>query len=153
MADLSSTLRLQLRSAVVAGGGLLREAAGGIRDGLEQLQTDPSPSQRQLSLERELEQARRDGRWLSDDERQELLAERLHLQQGAIADQQRRRSLVILLVVSLLLPPFWPLALGLTAYLLFPRTTRRLTVVALALTGVGVVVLIALLVALLVAWL
>jgi hypothetical protein len=41
----------------------------------------------------------------------------------------------------------------LTAYLLFPRTTRRLTVVALALTGVGVVVLIALLVALLVAWL
>jgi hypothetical protein len=61
--------------------------------------------------------------------------------------------LVILLVVSLLLPPFWPLALGLTAYLLFPRTTRRLTVVALALTGVGVVVLIALLVTLLVAWL
>ena len=138
MADLSSTLRLQLRSAVVAGGGLLRE---------------PSPSPRQLSLERELEQARRDGRWLSDDERQELVAERLHLQQSALADQQRRRSLLILLVVSLLLPPFWPLALGLTAYLLFPRTTRRLTVVALALTGVGVVLLVALIVTLLVAWL
>ena len=60
MADLSSTLRLQLRSAVVAGGGLLREAAGGIRDGLVQLQAEPSPSPRQLSLERELEQARRE---------------------------------------------------------------------------------------------
>lgn len=110
MADLSSTLRLQLRSAVVAGGGLLREAAGGIRDGLVQLQAEPSPSPRQLSLERELEQARRDGRWLSDDERQELVAERLHLQQSALADQQRRRSLLILLVVSLLLPRSgrWP---------------------------------------------
>jgi hypothetical protein len=152
MADSSSVpIRLQLRSAVLAGGGLLREAAAGLREGLEQLQAMPAPSQRQLSLERELEQARCDGRWLSDGERQELLEEQERLRQSALADQQRRRSLLILLVVSLLLPPFWPLAIGLTAYLLFPRTTRRLTLVALALSGVGVVLLIALLVTVLMA--
>jgi len=135
---------VQLRSAVLAGGGLLREAAGGIRDGLELLQAPPATTERQLSLERDLEQARRDGRWLSDEERQELLEERDRLRRNAEAEQQRRRSLLMLLVVSLLLPPFWPLAIGLTAYLLFPRTTRRLTLVALALTGVGVVLAIVL---------
>lgn len=139
-----SPIRVQLRSAVLAGGGLLREAAGGIRDGLELLQAPPAATERQLSLERDLEQARRDGRWLSDEERQELLEERDRLRRNAEAEQQRRRSLLMLLVVSLLLPPFWPLAIGLTAYLLFPRTTRRLTLVALALTGVGVVLAIVL---------
>lgn len=97
------------------------------------------------TLERELAEARRRGRWLSDDERQALeIARQQQAQQRALGRQQRLR-LVLLLVVCLLLPPFWPLALGLTAYLLFPRTTLRLGVVALALLvllGVGLAALI-----------
>ena len=153
MADSPTPIRRHLRSAVVSGGWLLREAAVGLREGLEQLQAPVETSQRQQNLERELEQARRDGRWLSDDERHELQAERERLQQRGLAEQRQRRSLLTLLVVSLLLPPFWPLAFGLTAYLLFPRTTRRLTLAAIALTGVGVLVVVALIVMALVAWL
>lgn len=99
----------------------------------------------QPTLERELAEARRRGRWLSDDERQALaMAEHQQAQQLTLGRQQRLR-LLVLLVVCLLLPPFWPMAVGLTAYLLFPRTTLRLGVVALALLvllGVGLAALI-----------
>ena len=138
-----SVLRRQLRNAVVSGGMVLREAATGVREGLDLLQTPVQERQRLAQLERELEEARLDGRWISDDERAELAAERQASLSRLQAEQRQRRSLLTLLVVSILLPPFWPLAVGLTAYLLFPRTTRRLTVAALALTGVGVVLLIA----------
>ena len=144
-------LRRQLRNAVVSGGTVLREAAGGVREGLDLLQTPPQERDRLNRLERELEEARRDGRWLSDDERAELAAERDAALQRRDAELRQRRLLLTLLVISILLPPLWPVALGLTAYLLFPRTTRRLTLAALALTGVGVVLLIALIIAVLVA--
>lgn len=79
-----------------------------------------------VQLERDLELARLHGRWLSDDEQ-------------ALLDHQRqqRRKLTALLVVCVLIPPLWPLALGLALYLLFPDTTRRLAVGL----GVGVAVL------------
>lgn len=100
---------------------------------------------RQPTLERELAEARRRGRWLSDDEHTQLhLAEQQQAQQLAQGRQQRLR-LLVLLGVCLLLPPFWPLALGLTAYMLFPRTTLKLGVVALVLLvllGVGLAALI-----------
>ena len=103
----------------------------------------------QPSLERELAEARRRGRWLSDEERQAVaMAELEQAQQLHLARQQRWRLLVLLLV-CLLLPPFWPLAIGLTAYLLFPRTTLRLGVVALALLmllGIGLAALITVLI-------
>ena len=146
-----SLLRRQLRNAVVSGGTVLREAAGGVCEGLDLLQTPPQERDRLNRLERELEEARRDGRWLSDDERAELAAERDAALQRRDAELRQRRLLLTLLVISILLPPLWPVALGLTAYLLFPRTTRRLTLAALALTGVGVVLLIALIIAVLVA--
>ena len=146
-----SLLRRQLRNAVVSGGTVLREAAGGVREGLDLLQTPPQERDRLNRLERELEEARRDGRWLSDDERAELAAERDAALQRRDAELRQRRLLLTLLVISVLLPPLWPVALGLTAYLLFPRTTRRLTLAALALTGVGVVLLIVLIIAVLVA--
>ena len=146
-----SLLRRQLRNAVVSGGTVLREAAGGVREGLDLLQTPPQERDRLNRLERELEEARRDGRWLSDDERAELAAERDAALQRRDAELRQRRLLLTLLVISILLPPLWPVALGLTAYLLFPRTTRRLTLAALALIGVGVVLLIALIIAVLVA--
>lgn len=145
-----SLLRRQLRLAVVTGGSVLREAAGGLREGLQQLQAPPGQRDALHQLELELEEARRQGRWLSDDERAELEAGRQAELRRRAGEQRQRQSLLILLVVSILLPPFWPLALGLTAYLLFPRTTRRLTVAALALTGIGVLVLIVAVIALLV---
>lgn len=145
-----SLLRRQLRNAVVSGGSVLREAADGLREGLQLLQTSPQERERLARLERELEEARRDGRWLSDDERAEMAAEREDSLRRQAGELRQRRSLLTLLVVSILLPPFWPLALGLTAYLLFPRTTRRLTVAVLVLTVIGVLLLIAAVIAVLV---
>lgn len=106
--------------------------------------------QRQLQLESELEEARRLGRWLSDEEREQIARERALLDQRFLQEQRRRRSLLLLLAVCLLLPPFWPLAVGLMAYLVFPRTTRTLTIVLAVLAVVGVVLLVAALIALLV---
>lgn len=106
-------------------------------------------------LERELEQARRHGRWLADDELALLQEQR----QAEIALHQqnriRRRKLLLLTAICVLIPPLWPVALGLTLYLLFPRTTRRYGlmagVIVLALGGLFTVLLVTLLVALLLA--
>ena len=73
-------------------------------------------------LEDELDRAKGLGRWLSDDEQAELdraadaVAERLE------ARKRRQRKLVVLTAVCLLIPPLWPLALGLTLFLLYPDT-------------------------------
>lgn len=85
------------------------------------------------ALERELAEARRRGRWLSDDELQGLERERQWQEQQLAHGRRQRWRLLLLLGVCLILPPFWPLALGITAYLLFPRTTVRLGLVALVL--------------------
>ena len=106
-------------------------------------------------LERELEQARRHGRWLADDELALLQEQR----QAEIALHQqnriRRRKLLLLTAICVLIPPLWPVALGLMLYQLFPRTTRRYGlmagVIVLALGGLFTVLLVTLLVALLLA--
>jgi len=83
-----------------------------------------------LQLEQELEEARLHGRWLSDDERH-AIAEQQRQQSAALEKQrQHRRKLIILTAVCVLIPPLWPLAIGLTLYLLFPRTTKKLGLVA-----------------------
>ena len=115
---------------------------------------DPAVSS--LRLERELEEARLHGRWLSDDERTEIAEQQR--QQTVLAERQRdhRRKLIILTVVCVVIPPLWPVALGLTLYLLFPRTTKRLGLVAgisllvggLLLTGLIVSIVAAILMAL-----
>jgi len=94
-------------------------------------------------LEQELEQARRLGRWLADDE---LLVLRQQEQQAlAMAQRQRqtRRKLVLLTAVCVLIPPLWPLALGLTLYLLFPQTIKRfgLVIGGLVLVAAALVVM------------
>lgn len=81
-------------------------------------------------LERELEQARQHGRWLSDDERVALDREQQQAVDQAQGQRQNRRKLILLTGVCLLLPPLWPLALGLMLVLLFPRTTRRFGLIA-----------------------
>lgn len=153
MAEPASPIRRQVHRAVLVGASALRDAGAGLRDGLQQLREDPALLDRRQALERELELARREGRWLSDDERQQLAVEQQQLTDLAQREQRRRRSLLLLALVSLLLPPFWPLALLLFAYLLFPRTTSRLTVLALVLTAVAVLLLFGLLIALCLSWL
>ena len=81
-------------------------------------------------LEDELDRAKARGRWLSDDEQaaldREADAEALLVE----AKQQRDRKLMILTGVCLLIPPLWPVALGLTLFLLYPDTMAKLGLVA-----------------------
>ncbi|QVL53980.1 MAG: hypothetical protein KFB97_06585 [Cyanobium sp. M30B3] len=113
-----------------------------------------TPQARRIrQLERDLEEARRIGRWLSDDERAQRALEQQRLQEELQEQRQQRRKLLAVLVVSLLLPPLWPLAIALTLYLLFPATTLRLAVATgvslLALGGLLAVLITTLVVALL----
>lgn len=90
-----------------------------------------------LQLEQELEEARLHGRWLSDDERN-AIAEQKRQQSAALEKQrQHRRKLIILTAICVVIPPLWPVAIGLTLYLLFPRTTKQLGLVA----GISLLVL------------
>jgi hypothetical protein len=114
----------------------------------------PAPQgRRKRALERDLEEARRIGRWLSDEERAERALEQQRQQQAIQGERQRRRKLLAVLVVSLLLPPLWPLAIALTLYFLFPATTLRVAVATglslLALGGLLAVLITTLVVALL----
>lgn len=120
-----------VRRSVLFGVQILRDTGAGVADAAREL-ADP-----RRSLEQELEQARREGRWLSDAEREDL-------ERAALAHQQRRRTLLALLVISALVPPFWPLVLLWAGLLWRPRTTRRLLWIALTALGllvVGVAVL------------
>ncbi len=133
-----SRLRDGMRRSVLAGASVLREASAGVLDAVAEL---AAPQVRSASLERELDLARQQGRWLSDDERADLLVSE---QRRA----QRRRTLLLLAALSLLIPLFWPLLPLWLGLIWWPVTTRRLL---LALVG-GVGVLLALLVVL-VLWL
>ena len=95
---------------------------------------DSIPTER---LERDLEAARHRGRWLSDEEQQALDRESLQRQLSAEQRQSRRNRLVVLAAVCALLPPLWPLAFGLTLYLLFPRTVASIGMVMGAVLLVG----------------
>jgi hypothetical protein len=109
-----------------------------------------------LQLEHELEEARRHGRWLADDERAALAEQQLRRADALERQRRHRQKLTILALVCVVIPPLWPVALGLILYLLFPQTTLRLGlaagvgVLALGLLGVGLVaaVLIAIVMAL-----
>jgi len=117
--------------------GLLARVAGAgpAVDGKE------SPRQRQRRLERELEEARRLGHWFTEEDRQlvreheaRLAAER----RGELVRQAGRSGAVALLLMACVQPLLWPLAVmgGVKA---FPRTSRRLGIALLGLTGVGLI--------------
>ena len=89
--------------------------------------SDRNPSER---LHVELDRAKAHGRWLSDDELAELDREAEVLALRAEAKQQRDRKLLILTGVCLLIPPLWPVALGLTLFLLYPDTMARIGLAA-----------------------
>lgn len=135
-----------LQRAGLLAGALLEQAAAALQG--RSAPTASSAEQNLRRLEHELEEARRRGRWLSHDEREEIEAACAQQQRQRDEEQRRRRSLLILLAVCLLLPPFWPLAVGLTAYLLFPRTMRRLTITAVVVVVFAMVLLLVAVIAL-----
>ena len=94
------------------------------------------PSSSTDKLEREFKQAQQFGRWLSDDER--LAFEEEEAQALKMVEQQRHRRmrLIVLTGVCVLIPPLWGLAAGLSFYLLFPDTAKRVALI----TGSGLVV-------------
>ncbi len=97
-------------------------------------------------LERDLHVARHHGRWLSDEERLELEREESERLQNEEQQRKLRTKLTVLAGVCVLLPPMWPLALGLTLYLLFPRTMTRVGfaagvfIVSGAIVGTGLLI-------------
>ena len=90
-------------------------------------------------IENELELAREMGRWLSDEERDQLVAQKLGEKLALERDQRMRQRLIVLTGVFLLIPPLWPVAAGLAVHLLFPQTFRRLMLLA----GGSLIVLVA----------
>ena len=88
-------------------------------------------------LEDELNRAKARGRWLSDDEQVELDREADAVATQVEAKQRRDRKLLILTAVCLLIPPLWPLALGLTLFLLYPETMARIGLAAAIIFLIG----------------
>ena len=80
----------------------------------------------QQQLERELLRAQEMGRWLSDEELEELERDQRALRLEREQTAKRRLKLGLLTVICLIIPPLWPVALGLSLHLLFPQTFRRL---------------------------
>ena len=89
--------------------------------------SDRDPTER---LEDDLKRAKARGRWLNDEEQAVLDREAEVLATQVEAKRRRDRKLVILTGVCLLIPPLWPLALGLTLFLLYPETMARIGLVA-----------------------
>ena len=81
-------------------------------------------------LEDELDRAKARGRWLSDDEQAEFDREADAVALQLEGKQRRDRKLMILTGVCLLIPPLWPVALGLTLFLLYPDTMARIGLAA-----------------------
>ena len=97
----------------------------------------------QQQLERELLRAQEMGRWLSDEELEELERDQRALRLEREQTAKRRLKLGLLTVICLIIPPLWPVALGLSLHLLFPQTFRQLlwfaggSLLMLALLAVG----------------
>ena len=100
--------------------------------------SDRNPSER---LEADLDRAMSRGRWLSDDEQAELDREADARAVQLEIKRRRDRKLMILTGVCLLIPPLWPVALGLTLFLLYPQTMARIGLVAAVASVVGGLVL------------
>jgi len=95
-------------------------------------------SANRLQIERDFAQAQRLGRWLSDEEALSAAEAESRLRQRQLEMERNRGKLWALTLICLIIPPLWPLALGLSLYLLFPLTTRRVVMAA----GLGLTLLV-----------
>ena len=82
------------------------------------------------NLEQDLQAARERGRWLSDEEQEKQDRQQQQAQLEKDQRLSRRRRLSLLTAICVLLPPLWPLAFGLSFYLLFPQTAARIGLMA-----------------------
>jgi hypothetical protein len=117
--------------------GLLARVAGAG----QAVEGKESPRQRHRRLELELEEARRLGHWYTEEDRQLVREHEVRLaaeRRGELLRQAGRSGAVALLLMACVQPLLWPLAVmgGVKA---FPRTSRRLGIALLGLTGVGLI--------------
>jgi hypothetical protein len=142
---MSSPVSAAARSFVLGSAVAVREAARGVRSGLQLLREASGPggidaASRRATLQAELEQARRLGRWHTAED-EALLREheaRLAAEQRAAGLRQAgRRGSMVLLVLAWFVPILWPLAIA-GSVAAFPRTSRRLALGFVALVAVAV---------------
>jgi hypothetical protein len=136
------------RSLVIGSGGLARSALRGLHSGLRALREQEEhgagdAAGRRARLLVELEEARRLGRWHTEED-QVLLREheaRLAAERRAAGLRQAgRRGSLALLVVAWFVPLLWPLAIA-GSFAAFPRTSRRLLVGLLGLAAASALAL------------
>lgn len=140
---MSSPVSSAARSLVLGTAFAVREAARGVRSGLELLRDgrgDIEAASRRDTLQAELEQARRLGRWHTAED-EALVREheaRLAAEQRALTLRQAgRRGSMALLVLAWFVPVLWPLAIA-GSVAMFPRTSRRLALAFVALAAASV---------------
>ncbi len=142
---MSSTAYSTARSMVVVTAHTFRSAARGVRSGLQLLREGSGPggleaASRRATLQAELEEARRLGRWHTAED-EALVREheaRLEADQRAQSLRQAgRRSSLALLVLAWFVPLLWPLAIA-GSVLAFPRTSRRFALGFVALAAASV---------------
>lgn len=96
---------------------------------------------RRPDLERELEEAQRLGHWFTEEDRQLVREHEARLaaeQRGELVRRAGQGGAVALLLMATVLPLLWPLAL-IGSVKAFPRTSRRVGLGLLTLTGLGVI--------------
>jgi hypothetical protein len=142
---MSSTAYSTARSMVLGTAVAFRSAALGVQSGLQVLREgraggDFEAASRRATLQVELEQARRLGRWHTAED-EALVREH----EARLAAEQRahtlrvagRRGSLALLVCAWFVPLLWPLAIA-GMVLAFPRTSRRLALAFVALAAASV---------------
>lgn len=129
------------RSLVLGSATLARSALRGLRSGLiaareQKGQGAADGGGRRTRLMAEFEEARRLGRWHTDDDKVLLREHEARLaaeRRAAGLREVGRRGSLGLLMVAWFVPVLWPLAIA-GSFVAFPRTSRRLLV---ALLGLG----------------
>lgn len=142
---MSSPVSSAARSLVLGSAVAVREVARGVRSGLQLLREGSGPggieaASRRATLQAELEQARRLGRWhTAEDEAlvQEHEARLVAEQRAEGLRQAGRRGSMALLVLAWFVPILWPLAIA-GSVAAFPRTSRRLALGLVALAAASV---------------
>lgn len=94
-----------------------------------------------VAAERELALARRLGHWYTEEDRQLLREEEARLalaRRTEALNQAARVGTVGVLVAAWAIPPLWPVA-AVASFRVFPRTSRRVLLTLLGLTGATLV--------------
>jgi hypothetical protein len=100
-----------------------------------------SGSLARAGAERDLDVARRLGYWHTEEDRQLLREHKAQLalaRRSEVLDRAARVGTLGMLTAAWAIPPLWPVAI-VASFRVFPRTSRRLLLGALGITGATVV--------------